>query len=103
MPFYRWNGGFMHIKFSGRGPHPKPCVARIGIEAEGRPLQRCLALSHYLCDWQLSDGKTCDAPLCEAHAQEIGRNRHLCQLHYGQHKAEQPQAELFGLQGVSFE
>lgn len=103
MPFYRTNVGFMHIKFSGRGPHPKPCVAQIGIVAEGRPLQRCMALTGYLCDWPLSDGKTCDAPLCEAHAHQVGRNRHLCQIHFKQHQAEQPQPDLFGLQEISHE
>lgn len=98
MPFYRFGAtGFMHVKFGGRGPHPKPCVAMVGIEAEGRPLQRCLAMSGYLCDWKLSDGTTCDAPLCQAHAQEIARNRHLCQLHHRQHLAEQPQPDLFGI------
>lgn len=95
MPFYRWGSGWMHIKFSGRGPHPKPCVAHIGVEAQGRPLQRCLAISAYLCDWALSDGNTCDAPLCDAHAREIGRNRHLCPTHFKQHQAEQPQLGLF--------
>lgn len=38
---------------------------------------RCRCRSYY--DITPAEGrKTCDKPLCEAHAREIGRNKHLC-------------------------
>jgi hypothetical protein len=75
MPFYRVNGTVMHVKLAGpKSKHPKPCCARL---ATG---ERCCGISSFLCDWPV-DGGTCDAPLCEAHAQAIGPDRHLCPLH----------------------
>lgn len=94
MPVYRTpGGGSMHIKFSGKlakNP-PAPCAALIPRE----PLtiggtMRCCAISSFLCDWELSDGKTCDAPLCADHAKEIGRDRHYCPLHLAAHRDAEP-------------
>lgn len=37
-----------------------------------------------LCDYPLrgaKKGKTCDAPLCDAHAREVGPNQHYCPPH----------------------
>ena len=87
MPFYLVNGSRVHIKFSGRGKPPAPCVAQVGL-ANGR--RQCCDISGYLCDWQVSEGKTCDAPLCEAHAHQVGRNKHYCQRHRTEAEAVQP-------------
>ena len=91
MPFYRLNGLMVHINM-GRRKAPLPCVARIGLE--GRQVQ-CMGISGFLCDWPVEGGKTCDAPLCDHHANQVGRNRHLCPLHFAQHNATQPQLGLF--------
>ncbi len=44
-------------------------------------------MSSILCDWELEDGRTCDAPLCPDHANEIGPDKHLCGLHLALHGA----------------
>ncbi|WP_332566634.1 hypothetical protein [Comamonas sp.] len=56
---------------------PDPCGARVLVAGQE---QICMVASDYLCDAPDSTGqrKTCDAAVCEAHAHEIGRNRHLC-------------------------
>lgn len=41
----------------------------------------CAYCADYLCDWPMGKGKTCDAPLCEDHASEIGVDLHLCPVH----------------------
>lgn len=93
MPFYRHKGMVMHLKLSGpKSKHPKPCVARIPAQP-GPGTVQCCGISTMLCDWRLSDGQTCDAPLCPDHATEIGPDRHLCPTHLAEHRAAQP--ELF--------
>jgi len=92
MPFYTVNGMRMHIKFSGRGKPPAPCVAKVGV---GDTLRQCCDISSLLCDWPTSDGQTCDAPLCTNHGREVARNRHYCPVHFAQaqaHGAAQPGA-----------
>lgn len=83
MPFYRFGTGFMHIKLAGKAAKnpPAPCVARLATTNPIVPAQRCCAMSTFLCDHELEDGKTCDAPLCPEHAQQIGPDRHLCPRH----------------------
>jgi hypothetical protein len=53
----------------GSGPRPrtKPC--------------KCGGWSTLLCDYPLSPGKTCDAPLCRHCAVPMGRNRDWCPQH----------------------
>lgn len=36
-----------------------------------------------LCDADIGHGKTCDAPICEAHAKPDGPGRDLCPIHWG--------------------
>lgn len=72
MPFYRLKFGIVHIKGTKLAA---PCAAQAQIDGKA---QRCLAPSHYLCDGPAENRKTCDAPLCEAHARPIGPNKHLC-------------------------
>jgi hypothetical protein len=41
----------------------------------------CADVSGNLCDFPVSDGKTCDAPLCHAHSFEVAPNMHYCPGH----------------------
>jgi hypothetical protein len=34
-----------------------------------------------LCDWPIGGGKTCDKPLCEAHAVHVGPDTDYCRGH----------------------
>jgi hypothetical protein len=92
MPWYRVNGHAVHLKLSGKAAKnpPRPCVAAITIDGKAC---RCAGISAYLCDHELSDGKTCDAPLCAEHARQVGPDRHLCPIHAGQRAEREP--ELF--------
>lgn len=92
MPFYRTSMGFIHMRGTKL---PKPCAASILIAAGKHT--RCCAISAYLCDGASAAevGKTCDMPLCEAHAREIDRNRHLCPACHLQHTQNDPQKGLF--------
>lgn len=80
MPFYRVNGLMVHLNLGGklRKNPPAPCCGRIAIDGFDH---RCMAISEYLCDAEVSEGKTCDAPLCTQHAKQIGADRHLCPRH----------------------
>lgn len=57
----------MTVHVDGRGL-PHPCV-------------RCRDISEFLCDYPVTPGVTCNAPLCPACAKPIGPDRHLCPLH----------------------
>lgn len=92
MPVYRQQAGrpgFMHIKLGGRGSKnpPAPCVARAWIEGKD---ERCACISGFLCDHELSNGQTCDAPLCDAHAHQVAKNRHLCPGHFAAYREREP-------------
>jgi hypothetical protein len=78
MPWYRINGMMVHMRGTKL---PAACEARTTPSNPVVPSQRCLAPSSFLCDYALPNGKTCDAPLCAEHAQEISPDRHLCQRH----------------------
>lgn len=43
----------------------------------------CSAVADNLCDFPVGSGKTCDRPICDDHAHEIGPDLHYCQAHYG--------------------
>lgn len=92
MPFYRTPFGMVHVKLSGNAKRhaPRHCVAPIDVE--GKPA-KCCAMATILCDWKLSDGGTCDAPLCLDHAVAIGPDKHLCPRHAAERAVQQP--ELF--------
>jgi hypothetical protein len=89
MPWYRCHGLMVHMKIAGKAP--APCVARTTPDNPLVPSQRCFAISTALCDWPLSDGKTCDAPLCPEHATEVGKDRHYCPRHTAEHRASAPE------------
>lgn len=93
MPWYRVNGLTMHVKGTKL---PSPCAAWVGLQAgDDVPLQTCAAFSSFLCDWPIGAGRTCDAALCAAHAQQVGRNKHYCPTHHQEHLASAPQRGLF--------
>ena len=41
----------------------------------------CGDVGTFLCDFPVSDGKTCEAPLCRGHAFEAAPNVHYCPGH----------------------
>ena len=41
----------------------------------------CAAVSGYICDYPVGEGRTCDLPLCASHAYEVVPNIHYCQGH----------------------
>lgn len=99
MPCYRLKTGIVHVKGSRL---PAPCSVRISWPSTGKE-QVCMAPSAYLCDGpppphrqgDHQDTGTCDAPLCEVHAREIGKNRHLCPTCLQSHSDSDPQRGLF--------
>jgi hypothetical protein len=73
MPYYRSEKlGVYHMR--GRNL-PKPCGERIVVN--GKEVT-CLFPSDYLCDGPGAGARTCDRPLCGAHATQTGPNKHLC-------------------------
>ncbi len=89
MPFYRINGMDVHMKGTKL---PAPCVAHVWIDGQER---LCRAISAFLCDFPAGGGRTCDRTLCEAHARQVGPNRHYCPEHQADAIASQPQLGLF--------
>ena len=57
--------GFMCGKL---GPH---CAA-----------EKCGGISEILCDYPVSEERTCDLPLCASHAYEVAPNVHYCPGHF---------------------
>lgn len=57
----------------------------IVCSGRARPRARCrwcpAAPGPFQCDWKTGPRATCDKHLCEAHAFEVGPNRHLCPAH----------------------
>ena len=73
VPYYRTPElGIIHMRGTKL---PAPCAARILINGRVEP---CLYASEFLCDCRDQHKGTCDAPLCPAHAHQIGPNKHLC-------------------------
>jgi hypothetical protein len=53
-------------------------------ERSKTPCRWCSRVHTKLCDYPLGGikkGKSCDAPICDQHAREIGPDRHLCPPH----------------------
>lgn len=89
MPFYRIDGLVVHIRGSKL---PPPCRAVVGI---GDKRHFCAGISGFYCDWPTGGGRTCDAALCDAHARQVGPNRHYCPDHHAEHTNNQAQRGLF--------
>jgi hypothetical protein len=47
----------------------------------------CTQRAGLLCDWKVGKGKTCDAKICNTHAQEVAPEKHLCPEHQTAYKA----------------
>ena len=80
MPWYRIGGNAVHIKLSGKAKRnpPPQCRAPDATASDGV----CRGMSSLLCDAPVGDeGGTCDMPLCDSCATEIGPDRHLCPKH----------------------
>lgn len=94
MPFYRINGMNVHVRGSKR--LPPPCGAAVGLRAsDGAAMTICAAPSGFQCDWDIGSARTCDRHVCEAHAHQVGKNKHYCPAHRQQHLEEQAQGGLF--------
>jgi hypothetical protein len=78
MPWYRIGGNAVHIKLakSKRGPLPQ-CRAPDPTASDGI----CRGIGSLLCDAPVGEEGTCDMPLCERCATEVGPDRHLCPKH----------------------
>ncbi len=44
----------------------------------------CGDVGSNLCDYPVGKGKTCDRPICDLHAHEIGPNMHYCATHHAE-------------------
>ncbi len=57
----------------------------------GEPCHECRSVGGFLCDYPVQHpfktggkgkaGKTCDRSMCEAHAHQVGPNKHYCRQH----------------------
>lgn len=72
MPLYRLPFGLVWMRGKGLA---KPCAGTILINGKEAS---CLVPSAFLCDGPVQGRRTCDGPLCEAHATQTGPNKHLC-------------------------
>lgn len=85
MPWYRMPDGTpVHLNL-GRGNRSAPPACRV-LRLDGSV---CGWLSGYQCDWKIGVGKTCDRWICEAHAQQVGPDKHLCPEHQRAYRAWQ--------------
>ena len=78
MPFYPLkDGGYVHIKMAKR-PRRRCAFCTTGYE-------------HFLCDFPLGDGHTCDKPMCLRCVVPVADGIDYCP----KHKAQPVQASLF--------
>lgn len=52
-----------------------------------KPCSYCERPGQYLCDFELSSGKTCDAPMCKLHTFAAAPGKDHCRIHARQVKA----------------
>lgn len=82
MPWYRVHGRMVHLKIGAKAK-PRQCRAP---DPDG-PGGLCFGMSGFLCDWPVGDeGHTCDMPLCEPHAHQVGPDKHFCPKHKLMHE-----------------
>jgi hypothetical protein len=68
------DGTVAHLNIAKRRTAPcKFCAANGGRKTP----------STRLCDYELPNGKTCDAAMCNNHATSVGEDRDLCPAHKG--------------------
>jgi len=64
-----WGDGSMIVCGSKVRPGPKCWVSH------------CPTPAIKDCDWPLPDGKTCDRPICNDHADHVGEDKDWCPAH----------------------
>jgi hypothetical protein len=97
MPWYRINGMTVHMRGTNL---PPGCQVIVGMHTG---TANCLVPSGFQCDWptpeNTSRGRgykpTCDSHLCQAHAHQVGANKHYCPAHFREHADSQAQPGLF--------
>ena len=47
----------------------------------GKHCAHCHGVAGFACDYPVGGARTCDEPLCDNHAVEVARNRHVCPAH----------------------
>lgn len=50
----------------------------------GPHCRQCQRVGEYLCDFEVSFGKTCDQPMCNLHRGQAGPGVDYCDAHYVQ-------------------
>jgi hypothetical protein len=94
MPWYRVNGMTVHVR--GSKKLPPGCGESVGVQtSDGQAMMVCLTPSSFQCDWDIGAGRTCDRHLCEAHAHQVGKNKHYCPAHRLEDHEHRGQAGLF--------
>lgn len=75
MPWIRIpGGGVAHVKMTGHAQR-------------GLKFCRCSYIATKLCDWRIDDaGRTCDEPICDAHAWSPAPDKDLCPRHLEQYR-----------------
>jgi hypothetical protein len=53
----------------------------------GEHCRECFDVADSLCDFPVGNGKTCDRPLCEHCASEVGPDLHYCPAHAAEWRA----------------
>lgn len=91
MPFYRINGHTVHMRGTKL---PPACLERVGFHSQAAEWSVCGVMTGFQCDWPVGES-TCDRHLCEAHAHQVGKNRHYCPDHHLQLINTQAQPGLF--------
>jgi len=56
-----------------------------GVDA-GPMCRDCCVVGDFLCDFPVGNGKTCDAALCEDHANEVLSDIHYCKPHFAEYE-----------------
>jgi hypothetical protein len=65
------------------------------------PVCRCGHAADFLCDQPMSDGKTCDLPLCYCCRVAIGEEYDLCPVHAAAWRGDNPPVQQMLFKGPS--
>jgi hypothetical protein len=63
----------------------------VGISCGRSKYNRCYICGKpatKLCDYPISDTETCDKPMCQEHAHNIGKDNDVCNEHYNRYGIE---------------
>lgn len=70
------------------GPDERMFLCGSDLDLDAEKCAHCGYLGDLLCDYPVGRGKTCDLPLCEICARQIGNDQHLCSIHFAQFVAK---------------